>query len=154
MRFSAASLVLATLTSLSATAQAPAPTPAQAEKLVQAAVAYAKQNGIEKLIQQTNQADGRFHVGAGSQLYIFIYDLNGVCKGIGFNSAAIVGVNRWDLKDPDGKFFIREIVATAKNKGKGWVDYKYPNPQSGKVDQKTSYVEMFEGAIIGSGIYK
>jgi signal transduction histidine kinase len=145
-------LALAALTCIQAGAQAP--TPAQAEKLVQAAVGYAKQNGMEKLIQQTNQGDGRFHVGAGSQLYIFIYDLNGVCKGIGFNSPALVGVNRSDLKDPDGKFFIREILATAKTKGKGWVDYRYPNPQTNKVEPKTSYVELYEGYVIGSGVYK
>lgn len=152
MRYAFAVATLSTLIGLPASAQAP--TPAQAEKLVNAAVTYAKQNGMDKLIQQTNQADGRFHVGAGSQMYIFIYDLNGVCKGIGFNSSVLAGVNRIDLKDPDGKFIIREFIATAKGKGKGWVDYKYPNPQTNKIEQKTSYVVLHEGFVIGAGIYK
>ena len=133
---------------------AQAPTPVQAEKLVKKAVAYAKENGMDKLIDQTNQGDGRFHVGSGSQLYIFIYDQAGVCKAIGYNTATFVGKNRIDIKDPDGKFFLREIINTAKAKGHGWVDYKYPNPTSNKIEQKTSYLEMVDGLVIGAGIYK
>ena len=133
---------------------AQSPTPAQAEKLVAGAIAYAKKNGMEKLISQTNQADGIFHVGSGSQMYIFIYDQTGVCKAIGFNTLALVGKNRIDLKDPSGKAIIVEFINTAKTKGKGWVDYKYPNPVSGKVEQKTSYLELCDGLIVGSGIYK
>jgi len=147
-------LALAALACLSLGAQAPAPTPAQAETLVKRAVAYAKQHGIEKLINQTNQADGVFHVGSGSQLYIFIYDLKGVCKAIGYNTTALVGKDRSDLKDPDGKMIVREFITTAKTKGQGWVDYKYPNPVNGKIEDKTSFVELSDGLIIGSGVYK
>ena len=151
MRYSQAVLVAA-VTCLTAGAQTPSP--AQAEKLVKRAVAYASQNGMEKLIAQTNQADGIFHVGTGSELYIFIYDQDAVVKAIGYNTAALVGKNRMDAKDPDGKYFLREILATAKTRGSGWVDYKYPNPLSGKVEQKTSYVELVDGMVIGSGVYK
>lgn len=133
---------------------AQAPSPNQAENLVKHAVAYAKQNSMEKLIEQTNQGDGRFHVGSGSQLYIFIYDQAGVCKAIGFNTLQFVGVNRFDVKDPDGKYFLREMIKMAKTKGNGWVDYKYPNPQNNKVEQKTSYVELVDGLIVGAGVYK
>lgn len=145
-------LAVPLLSCLTLTAQAP--TPAQAENLVKKAVAYAKQNGMDKLIDQTNQGDGRFHVGTGSQLYIFIYDLTGVCKAIGFNTTTFVGKNRWDVKDPDGKFFLRELISTAKTKGSGWVDYKYPNPLNNKVEQKTSYVEWVDGLVVGAGVYK
>ena len=134
------------------TAPAPQSTPAQAETLVKRAVAYAKANGMDKLIKETNQ--GVFHVGSGSELYIFIYDMQGVVKAIGFNTQELVGKNRWDLKDPDGKFIIREFVSTVKAKGSGWVDYKYPNPSSGQMEQKTSYVVLVDGLIVGAGAYK
>jgi len=135
-------------------AGAQAPTPAQAEALVKQAVAFAKQNGVEKLLQETNQGSGKFHVSSGSALYIFIYDDQGVVKAIGFNTGALVGKNRIDTKDPDGKLFVREFVRIAKTKGKGWVDYKYPDPTTNKVKEKTSYVESYEGLAIGCGIYK
>ena len=135
-------------------ASAQSHTPAQAEALVKQAVAFAKQNGIDKLCQETNQATGKFHVASGGDLYIFVYDDQGTVKAIGFNTGALVGKNRIDAKDPDGKFFIREIVNIAKTKAKGWVDYKYPNPASNKIEKKTSYVESYEGLAVGCGIYK
>jgi signal transduction histidine kinase len=130
------------------------PTSAQAVALVKQAVAFAKQNGLAKLIQETNQETGKFHVATGGELYIFIYDERGVVKAIGFNTAALVGKNRIDLKDPDGVMIIRELINVAQNRGKGWVDYKYPNPTTNQNEFKTSYLEFYEGAIIGSGVYK
>ena len=41
-----------------------------------------------------------------------------------------------------------------KGKGKGWVDYKYPNPTTNKNQQKSSFLEFYDGLIIGCGIYK
>ena len=66
--------------------------------LVKEAVAFAKKNGKEALLKETNQGQGRFHVKSGDDLYIFIYDMTGVCQAIGFQSQ-MVGVNRWGVKD-------------------------------------------------------
>ncbi len=145
-------LIAAVLPCVLASAQSP--TPAQAESLVKRAVTYARTHGIEKLIQQTNQANGVFHVGSGGEMYLFIYDQAGICKAIGFNSVELVGKDRSGLKDPTGKLIIQEMLKVGKTKGKGWVDYQYPDPVSGKVLQKTSYIEAFEGLILGCGIYK
>jgi cytochrome c len=127
---------------------------AKAEALVKQAIAFAKTNGIDKLIQETNNGTGKFHVAAGSDLYIFIYDDKGTVKAIGYNTGALVGKNRIDMKDPDGKMVIQEFISLAKTKGKGWVDYKYPDPTDNKIKEKTSYIELSDGLIIGSGIYK
>lgn len=126
----------------------------KAEALVKQAVAFAKANGTDKLLQETNNGSGKFHVAAGSDLYIFVYDLDGTVKAIGYNTAALVGKNRIDMKDPDGKMVIQELIKVAKTKGKGWVDYKYPDPSDNKVKGKSSYVELYEGLVIGAGIYK
>lgn len=126
----------------------------KAEALVKQAVAFAKANGVDKLLQETNNGSGKFHVAAGSDLYIFVYDMEGTVKAIGYNTAALVGKNRIDMKDPDGKMVIQELIKVAKSKGKGWVDYKYPDPSDNKVKGKSSYVELYEGLVIGAGIYK
>lgn len=126
----------------------------KAEALVKQAVAFAKANGTDKLLQETNNGSGKFHVAAGSDLYIFVYDMEGTVKAIGYNTAALVGKNRIDMKDPDGKMVIQELIKVAKSKGKGWVDYKYPDPSDNKVKGKSSYVELYEGLVIGAGIYK
>ena len=127
---------------------------AKAEALVKQAIVFAKANGTDKLIQETNNGTGKFHVAAGSDLYIFIYDDKGTVKAIGYNTGALVGKNRIDMKDPDGKMVIQEFINLAKTKGKGWIDYKYPDPTDNKIKAKTSYVELSDGLIIGSGIYK
>lgn len=133
---------------------APPTIPAQAEAIVKRGIAYAKANGMEKLFQQVNQADGVFHVGKGSELFLFVYDQQGVMKAFGFNSAEFVGKHRIDVKDADGKLFVREIVKVAQTKGSGWVDYKFTNPASNNVEPKTTYVEMHDGLIFCCGIYK
>ncbi|BDU69056.1 hypothetical protein GETHOR_11570 [Geothrix oryzae] len=127
--------------------------PARALSLVKEAVAFAKSHGKEALLREINHGQGRFHVKSGEELYIFVYDLQGVCQAIGFQSQ-MVGTNRIGLRDPDGKHFLRDMIAVARAKGSGWVDYKYPHPATGKVRTKVSYVELMEGWIIGCGAYK
>ena len=136
------------------TAQAQTTIPAQAEGVVKRGIAYAKANGMEKLFQQVNQSDGIFHVGKGSELFLFVYDQQGVMKAFGFNSVEFVGKHRIDVKDADGKLFVRDIVKVAQTKGNGWVDYKFTNPVTNKVEPKSTYVEMFNDLIFCCGIYK
>jgi cytochrome c len=62
-----------------------------------------------------------------------------------------------ELKDANGKAFIREFAATAK-KGSGWVDYMWPKPGEKSPSKKVSYVKgakmpTGEVVIVGAGIY-
>ena len=59
-----------------------------------------------------------------------------------------------DVPDVDGKLYRKEMVTLAKTKGRGWVDYKYRNPVSGKVEPKTSYLAKTGDMIIICGIYR
>lgn len=121
--------------------------------LVKEAVAFARQHGREALLRETNQGTGRFHARSGEDLYLFIYDLQGVCLAIGYQSQ-LVGVNRWGLRDPDGKRFLQEMIQVARTRGSGWVDYKYPHPATGRVTTKSSYVELLDGWVLGCGSYR
>ena len=132
--------------------------PAQDQKpramaLVKEAVAFRKQFGAAMLIKETNMGAGRFHFKPATDLYIFIFDLKGFALAHGFQGD-LVNINRWDSKDPDGVYFIREFIQTAQTKGGGWVDYKYTNPKTRKLEIKTSYVELVEGMVVGCGVYK
>ena len=106
----------------------------RAQSLVKEAVAFAKKNGKDALLKETSQGQGRFHVKSGDELFIFIYDFQGVCLASGF--------------------FFQEMITICKTKGSGWVDYKYPNPKNGKVEAKTSWVENLDGWVVGCGAYK
>jgi signal transduction histidine kinase len=67
----------------------------------------------------------------------------------------MVGKNLLEMKDTEGTYIIKEFVNVAKTKGKGWVDYKWPNPVTKAVEQKSAYIEKTDDdLIVGSGIYK
>lgn len=59
-----------------------------------------------------------------------------------------------DLKDPDGKAFVKERVDLAKGKGKFWHDYKFTDPVSKKVLPKSAYCEKLDETVVCAGVYK
>ncbi|WP_434657426.1 methyl-accepting chemotaxis protein [Pseudomonas sp. R3-56] len=65
------------------------------------------------------------------------------------------GQNLSAIRDPNGFALFNEMVAIAKAKGAGMVDYLWPKPGAEAPVGKTSYVKLFEpwGWIIGSGVY-
>jgi len=125
-------------------------TKAEAEAMVKKAIAFMKANGRDKGFAEVNDPKGQFK---DRDLYIFVYDLNGKCVAHGANQK-MIGVDLLAMKDPDGKEYVKERVEIAKTKGKGWQDYKFPNPISKKIEQKTAYIERLDELIIGCGVYK
>ena len=47
-----------------------------------------------------------------------------------------------------------EIIELAARQGKGWVDYMYKNPVSGKIEPKTTYILRVGDVVLEAGIYK
>ena len=90
---------------------------------------------------------------AHKDLYITMYDLNGKCLAHGQN-IKMVGKDLIQLKDSDGIFFIKERMEAAKTKGKGWQDYKFTNPLSKAIEQKTTYFEKYQDVVVAGGVYK
>ena len=125
-------------------------TPAQAEAMVKKAIAYLKDNGNDKGYTEISNRQGKFVDG---DLYVFVYDMTGKCLAHGGN-AKMVGKDLIDLKDPDGKSFVKERIEIAKSKGKGWQNYKWSNPATNKIEEKTAYVEKYGDVIVGCGAYK
>jgi len=86
-------------------------------------------------------------------LYPFVYDLKGVNVAHGARPA-LVGKNLISLKDQNGVYLIQEMIALAKGPGSGWVDYKWPNPITDKIEDKSSYVEKMGDYFVGVGVYR
>lgn len=121
----------------------------QAVALVKKAEAYLKANGKDKAFAEISNPKGQFIKG---ELYLFVQDFNGAMLAHGSNPK-LAGKNLVNLKDPDGKFFVQEMIKTAKH-GSGWVDYKWNNPVTKKIEAKTSYIQPVGDIFIGCGIYK
>lgn len=87
-------------------------------------------------------------------LYPFIFNLSGVCFAHGA-VPALIGKNLMDLKDQDGKYFNKEMIAIAKGPGSGWVKYKWPDPLTKKIQDKSAYIEKLgNNYFVGVGIYR
>ena len=142
----AAVFVLAT----GVTAAADNGTADQAMAMVKKAIAFHKANGMEKTITEVNNVKGQF---VDRDLYVVIYDMNGKNVAHGANPR-MVGKDLIDMKDGDGKAFMRERIEIAKSKGKGWQDYKFVNPVSKNIESKSMYIEKVGDVIFGCGIYK
>lgn len=123
----------------------------KAEKLVKNAIKLIEKEGLEAAVPKFHDKTGEFIDG---EYYIFIVDFNGITLAHGGNQA-LVGKNMLELKDPDGVYFIKEFIKIAKEKTKGWVNYKWPNPQTNKIERKSSYIQSIPGSnyFIGCGIY-
>jgi two-component system NarL family sensor kinase len=89
----------------------------------------------------------------GDDGYFFVYDDAGV-NLVHPRQPELVGTPMWDMRDDDGTYVIRELLASAK-RGGGFVRYLWPKPSSGQVQRKLAYsVELPRwGWMLGTGIY-
>jgi hypothetical protein len=86
-------------------------------------------------------------------LYIFVLDTNGIMLAHGINKR-FVGENFMEVKDSEGKYFIREIVESAMMDGRGIVEYKWFNPETKEWSPKTTYFEIVDDLIICAADYE
>jgi cytochrome c len=142
-------LVLAMLLPLAAAADDERATPEQAEALVKKAVAFYKAKGREQALAEFANKNGPF---IHHDLYINAYDTKGTC--LSHINEKTIGKNMLDLRDPDGKYIIRERLERASKDGKGWQEYKFFNPATKKVEPKVMYFEKHDDVIFAAGAYK
>lgn len=124
-------------------------TSAEAQAMVKKAVAYLKKYGKDKAYAEFNNPHGQFR---DRDLYLVVFDMNGL--GIAHINPRLVGKVTGDIKDADGKLIFHEQRKVALAQGSGWVDYQWPNPVSGKIERKSTYLEKADDVIIMCGIYK
>ncbi len=135
------------LTSASAFANA---TPAEATAMVKKGVAFMKASGKDKGHAEISSKDSQFKK---DDLYLVVYGLDGVVRAHGANEK-MIGKNLIELKDIDGKLFVKERVELAQSKGTFWQDYKFTNPVTKKIEPKSMYCEKLDDAVVCGGVYK
>jgi cytochrome c len=97
-----------------------------------------------------DKSTAEYHDG---DLYPFILDMNGVMMATGSRSQ-LVGVNLASIKDQDGRYLIQEMIAIARGPGSGWVEYKWPNPQTKRIEEKLTYIEKVGDYLVAAGVWK
>ena len=123
----------------------------EAMAMVKKGVAFIKANGVDKGYAEISNKQGQF---VDRDLYLVVYGLDGKCLAHGANEKQ-VGRDLIELKDIDGKPFVKERVELAKAKPAGfWQDYKFTNPVSKKVEPKQMYCEKLNETAVCGGVYK
>ena len=117
---------------------------------VDEALQFAQENGKEKALEVYNDPEGNF---TRDERYIFAYDYDGQNLALP-HQPELVGTNRIDAQDPNGVYFIQQVIDVAKM-GNGSLYYIYPDPSRNMADRlKLSYVVDIDGTwFLGSGIY-
>lgn len=127
------------------------PTPDEIVDLTRRAVSIVETQGVEAARELFNK-EGEFKFG---EIYVNLLDFKGAWL-IYPPRPASVGLNVINLKDADGKSLIQDIIRTARENGEGWVQYRWINPVSNRVEPKLTYVKRVDGKDIAAsvGIYK
>lgn len=124
-----------------------------ATALIKKVIAHYKANGKEKTFAAINEQNPEFKY---KDLYVFgsVAKEGQPLAAHGANPR-MVGKDMGELKDADGYPFAKKIIEIATSKeGKGWVDYKWPNPVTKAIEAKSTYVERVDDLYFAVGIYK
>jgi methyl-accepting chemotaxis protein len=122
----------------------------RAVEMVKRAVAHIHAKGMRQACEDFNDPRGQFIDG---DCYIWAGDFKGIVAANASNPDSR-GQDHYELKAADGKKFIQEIIRTAQTKGKGWCDYLWKNPKTGRTEVKSTYFEAVDNIFIACGIYK
>lgn len=120
----------------------------QARARVRKAIQFYRANGREKTLEAITA--GMFKNG---EFYVFAYSMDGVLTAHPINKE-LIGKNLTEVPDDAGKLFRKEILERARASGTGWVDYKYKNPKTEKIEDKTTFFKKVDDIIFCCGVYK
>lgn len=123
----------------------------EAVAMVKKGVAAIKSGGADKTYAEiSDKGNATWHK---EDLYLTVYGLDGTVKAHGAN-VKMIGKNLIELKDIDGKAFIKERMDLAKAHANFWQDYKFTNPETKKIEPKSMYCEKLDETVVCGGIYK
>lgn len=132
-------------------APANAATAAEAQALAERAVAHIHDVGRDQAFADFSRPDGGFVDG---ELYVFCQDASGVVLAHGGNPN-LVGRNMADVRGPDGRLANVEINHIGLTQGSGWLEFRWPNPATKRIELKAAYVLKVDNqTVCGSGYYK
>ena len=117
----------------------------------QTAKAAILKDGLDTIIEKINMKDKAF---VSDVTYVFVMKMDGTMLGHPYKPS-LIGKNLISTKDIAGKYFFREFVKVANEKGSGWVEYSWPKPNEKEPSLQTSYIlKANDKVFVGAGVYK
>jgi cytochrome c len=116
-------------------------TPAEAKAQVKKMVAYVKQVGAEKAFAEFNDPKSPWN--NFTNLWCSGGDWDGITRIQG-KYPQIVGQNHMDLKDTNGKPFVKNALEKCKQTGRAIEEYTWMDTKTNKIGIRTMYVEAVD----------
>lgn len=121
----------------------------EAQAMVKKAIEYYKKNGKDKAMAEFQKNPGPF---VDRDLYVTVYTMDG--NALSHINPKMVGKNMMDLRDPTGKYHIKERLEAARTQPSGWQDFTFFNPANKKIEPKEMYWEKHDNLVFACGAYK
>src|SRR5215468_8047893 len=88
-------------------------------------------------------------------LYAYVIDQNAVVMANGAIPTMTTGTSLWNFRDQNG-LYLGRVEAEVCKSGRGWVDFRWLNPVTQQIDDKSAYIERIGDTnyCIGVGIYR
>lgn len=144
-------LALGTLLAAAPAGAAEKPTGDQVKDLTLEAAKLLQTRDLEQA-RRTFHGDGPFRFG---EIYVNVIDGNGTWLVYPPNPKH-EGKSVLNVRDADGKLLVQDIIRTARDKGEGWVEYRWLNPVSNRIEPKLTYVKQVpdKDIIVYVGMYR
>jgi len=88
--------------------------------------------------------------------YVFVIDSKGMDL-VNPVFPGFEGQNVLDLKDSEGKYFIKDMIRALESTDTVWIEYMWPKPRHAVPTKKSTYVRKVlygeEVFYVGSGVY-
>jgi methyl-accepting chemotaxis protein len=121
----------------------------RAMALVRRGIEHLRRHGPQKAFADFSDPAGGFIEG---DFYLIAFGLDCVIHAHGARPE-FIGQNHSGMKDVDGKPMAPETVRVARERGSGWVDYRWTNPKVGRIQRKSTYGELAGDFVVACGIY-
>lgn len=127
------------------------PTAEQVKAMTLKAAQLLQERSLEQA-RRLFHTEGEFRWG---EVYVNVIDGNGTWLIYPPNPKH-EGKSVLNVRDADGKFLVQNIIHTAREKGEGWVEYRWLNPASNHIEPKLSYVKQVPGkdVVVYVGMYR
>lgn len=127
------------------------PTMEQVRALTLKAAALVAGQGVDKA-REAFHRQGEYRYG---EIYVNVIAVDGTWLIYPPNPRN-EGKSVLNVRDADGKLLVQDIIAVARDKGEGWVEYRWLNPASNRIEAKSTFVRNVpeQGAVVYVGLYR